>query len=280
MPEFKTERADEGITRIFAFSTELMYLVEGTEQAVLIDTGSGICSLKACVDGLTDKKVITLLTHGHVDHAMGAGEFDPVYMSRKDEYIYLPHSGMEFRTMGMAMSPLKDEITASDLIPAPSPDVFLDLKDGDVFDLGGKTVEIYECPGHTMGSMVMLLPETRTLLLGDACNPFTFLFGDYSLSVEEYRQNLIDLKKKVDGRYDRVFFSHGDGEGKAGIIEEVIDVCDTILRGQADDIPFSFMGASEGLIAKAMNPMMGRVDGKVGNVVYNKERVFAARTKG
>ena len=74
---FRTEKVTERITRIYAFATELMYLVEGTEKAVLIDTGSGIGSLKACVEQLTDKPVVVLVTHGHVDHAMGAAEFDP-----------------------------------------------------------------------------------------------------------------------------------------------------------------------------------------------------------
>lgn len=85
---FKTEKVTERITRIYAFATELMYLVEGTEKAVLIDTGSGIGSLKACVEQLTDKPVIVLVTHGHVDHAMGAAEFENVYMSHEDDYIY------------------------------------------------------------------------------------------------------------------------------------------------------------------------------------------------
>ena len=38
-----------------------MYLVEGTEKAALIDTGSGIGSLKACVEQLTDKPVLQFI---------------------------------------------------------------------------------------------------------------------------------------------------------------------------------------------------------------------------
>lgn len=81
---FKTEKVTERITRIYAFATELMYLVEGTEKAVLIDTGSGIGSLKACVEQLTDKPVVVLVTHGHVDHAMGAAEIEDVIQVCED----------------------------------------------------------------------------------------------------------------------------------------------------------------------------------------------------
>ena len=40
---FKTEKVTERITRIYAFSTELMYLVEGTERAALIEDVIQVC---------------------------------------------------------------------------------------------------------------------------------------------------------------------------------------------------------------------------------------------
>lgn len=39
MVKFRTEKVTERVTRIYAICTELMYLVEGDEKAVLIDTG-------------------------------------------------------------------------------------------------------------------------------------------------------------------------------------------------------------------------------------------------
>ena len=47
MLKFPREMVDSHITRIYAFGTELMYLVEGNEKNVLIDTGSGFGSLKS-----------------------------------------------------------------------------------------------------------------------------------------------------------------------------------------------------------------------------------------
>lgn len=68
---FKTEKLTSRVTRIQAPGEELMYLVEGEERAALLDTGTGVGHLKPCVDKLTDKPVSVLITHGHVDHAMG-----------------------------------------------------------------------------------------------------------------------------------------------------------------------------------------------------------------
>ena len=92
--EFRFEKVTGRVTRIFAPSAELMYLVEGDERAALIDTGSGIGFVRPLVERLTDKPLIVLITHGHVDHAMGASEFPPesVYINQEDAYIYGPHS--------------------------------------------------------------------------------------------------------------------------------------------------------------------------------------------
>ena len=44
------------------------------------------------------------------------------------------------------------------------------------------------------------------------------------------------------------------------------------LRADVDDLPFDFMG-KKACIAKAMEMGSGRLDGKLGNIVYDKNRV-------
>ncbi|NLO85073.1 MAG: MBL fold metallo-hydrolase [Clostridiales bacterium] len=269
MVEFKTEKITNRITRIFGLCTELMYLIEGDRYAALLDTGSGFGSLKACVDKLTDKPILVLLTHGHVDHAMGTKEFDTIYMNRKDDYIFVPHGADSFRQADFNELSLPPE----DYIPTDDYTRFQDVKGGDSFDLGGIHIDIYDCVGHTYGSVAMLIREERMLLTGDGCNPFSFMFEDYSTPITAYRDSLMKLKAETDGKYDAILLSHGDGNGPTSIIPSVIAVCDDILAGTTDDVPFSFKGHN-GFIAKAMNPeTMSRMDGVVGNIVYNKNNI-------
>lgn len=268
---FKTEKVSPRVTRIFAFNTELMYLVEGEKKAVLLDTGSGFGSLKACVEALTDKPVVVLLTHGHTDHALGAAEFEEVWMSPLDEAAYACHSAMSFRANSGAMWPEFGQLAEEQIVPAMPFEDMKPLYPGTVFDLSGVTVECFACPGHTLGSMAMLIREDRMLLLGDACNYMTFLFDEFSSSVPEYKKALQSLKAKVEGQYDRVLLSHGDGEGVPDMIERVIRVCDDILEGQSDEAPFEFLG-TRAVMAKAVGSDRNRLDGGFGNIVYNKKK--------
>jgi len=265
---FKTEKVTEHITRIFAFNTELMYLVEGENRSVLIDSGSGFGSLKACIDSITDKPVVVLLTHGHTDHALGAAEFDDVRINPLEERAYSVHSPWEFRAGSGEMWPDFPYLSLEQIIPAMEFQKMKSLEEGEKFDLGGISVEVFACPGHTEGSLVFLIPEERTLILGDACNYMVFLFDELSLPVSEYKRSLQQLLSKVNGRYNTVLLSHGDGHGVSDMIERVIEVCDDILQGRSDEAEFNFLG-TRAMMAHKVGEDRRRLDGGIGNIVYS-----------
>lgn len=278
---YQVEPLVPGLTRIWDVSRTAMYLVEGSEAAVLIDTGVGVGSLKAVVERITDKPVTVLLTHGHVDHAMGATEFDRVYMNSADRPIFAQHSLFPMRqgyVSDAAMTGGNPELIAavkeSDFIPAADVETFHELQAGAVFPLGGVSVEVFDAPGHTPGSMVILIPELRMLLLGDACNAFTFLFDTTCPTVAEYKETLLKLKAEVDGKYDRTLYSHGMGEGASDMIDRVIAVCDDIMEGRVDNMPFRGFSGEPVCIAKAMDfQRFCRADGGEGNIVYDPNKI-------
>lgn len=271
---FKSERILESVTRIFGPAGELMYLVEGSERAALIDTGTGVGDLRTFVENLTKKPYFVLLTHGHVDHAMGAPAFDEVYMNLTDKEVFAAHSNFNVRKkfLEMIMGETYTMVKEEDFIPIEPGERFKSLLPGDIFDLGGIHLEICVGAGHTPGLITILLVEERTLILGDACNFFTFLFDEYSLGVTSYQKNLIELNQKTKGRYDKVYLSHGDGDAPKEMLDSVITLCEDIKAGRTDDVPFHFM-EHKAFIAKEIDHTMARVDGGLGNIVYSKEKV-------
>lgn len=276
MEFFKSKKLNNHLTLITTLTAENLFLIEGRDQAILVDTSEGAGNLKDFVEKLTSKPLTVVLTHGHIDHAMGAAAFDKVYMNPADQGVYERMSDIPQRKEYLAMSVPSDQRAAVANLPMLDADgaeqKFLPLNDGETFDLGGITVQAYSVAGHTPGMMVLLLAEDRILIAGDAANTATFLFDDYCPTVSEYQANLKALDQRLKGKYDRVFLSHHDLEAPQDLLQRVIAVCQEVIDGKADDQPFDFMGRAVH-IAKAVGDNFVRQDGGFGNLIYDKNKI-------
>lgn len=269
---FQAEKISDRITRIHLPGEVFSYLVEGEKKAVLIDTGCGIGDLRGFVEGLTEKPLTVLLTHGHVDHAPGAVQFEDVYMNLLDSRIFQEHNILEKRKGYAESVSEKVPFTEADMLPVGSCERFRQLSDGDCFDLGGLQVTAYACGGHTPGSMVFLIQEEGYLLLGDACNPFTFLFDKSCLGVASYERSLLALQGKVQGRYEKVLISHGEGTASRDMLEENYHVCEAIKRGDVVNIHFEFQGR-KAFLAKPQG-RRNEFGEEMANIAYNPDRIY------
>ncbi|WFR56349.1 MBL fold metallo-hydrolase [Anaerocolumna sp. AGMB13025] len=276
---FSWELIEAGIIRITGAGNELMYLIVGSKMAALIDTGSGVGNIKEYVEELTKLPIIVILTHAHIDHSAGAFYFNEVYLNEQDaKLLNLEFSEEECRLMYQGIKDfvagtnkeLAIHLQEKDMVK-PFHKNFLPLSDGDKFELGGLTLEIIECPGHTKGSVVVLIKEQRAIIFGDSCNPFVWLFLPESTGVAEYKNSLLRVKTREE-EYDKVYLSHAPKDSAKEILDEVIHICDLILDGKSDDIPYSVPGMKDGYIAKKVKSENNnlREDGKIGNIVYKK----------
>ena len=143
MEQFSIQRLSPQLVCIGGLMHEFMYLVEGGERAALIDAGGGFGSLRQVVRGLTGKPLVVLLTHGHVGHAMGAGEFEDVWMDPRDIPVFYQHARQAFSIEALhgARPRLEQD---PPMIPCADPRRFHPLRDGAGFDLGGVHLDVFE----------------------------------------------------------------------------------------------------------------------------------------
>lgn len=156
------------------------YVVVGEKNALVIDTMNGSENVKAVAESITALPLTLVNTHVHPDHIGGNHFFEDCYMNPGDY-------------------PFVEMFTApenKDKLPALHP-----VKEGDVFDLGGLHVEVYELPGHTPGQICLLLVEERILFPGDSMNHHLWMQLEDCASLKRYLSNLerLDfLKERAD----------------------------------------------------------------------------------
>lgn len=263
MVNFKSEKVSSHLTRILSPCGVCMYLAEGTEQAVLMDTGFGFGDLKKYVSSLTDKICAVLLSHGHLDHAGGAEQFDRVFLNEKDWELERWHCTRERRIWDVHHGPggIPEGVTDDDFLPSRIKP-YQPLEETDVFSLGGATVKPIAVPGHTAGSMVFLIPEDRIAIFGDTCGEHTLLLFKESTSIREYQMGLCHLQEYAD-QFDTVLRNHGSFSSPKQILSDNIALCGEILAGTDAAVPSDFMGQPGRLGRPEKHP------GKVGNILYD-----------
>ena len=283
MEYFKSELIADGSYKIEnVFSDKLpfnvyCYLVVGEKSALLIDSMFGFGDLKAYCETLTDKPVKLVNTHAHGDHFGGNYHFDSCYMHYRDIKFFLAVPEMSKAQIADGLKAfMGDEY--KELIDADDGN-FADVHnmkvypvgDGDVFDLGGRKIEVVEVGGHTPGSIVLIDDKTRIAYAGDACNGNTLLDLDGCLTVSAYRENLIRLKTYQD-RFDMMYGGHEIFDPT--IIDEGIGTAQRVIDGTDDKyIAKGIMGTDTYYAAAKVDGGYERADGKRFNMTYIPDKI-------
>ena len=205
------------------------YLVVGEEKACVIDTMNGYNDLYQAVRGITDKPVIVINTHGHPDHIFGNVYFDRAYLHPADlplarMFTESPEFIRQCEEAGLKMPP------------------FDEVREGDVFDLGGRHLEVYELAGHTPGGIVLLLKEDRILFTGDSVNHHLWMQLDGCSPMDEFVRNL-DRVMFLEKEADRILHGHADDFDDISLLRCLRDGAQELCEGRTErDRPYRYFG--------------------------------------
>lgn len=216
----------------------LIFLVIGSEKALLLDTGYGLANLKEEVRKITDKELIVVNSHSHMDHTCGSYQFDLVYITEEDYKDCLHYNGKEWRQKNINSARnkniLPEDFNEEEYLNAPI-DNFKFINIGDIFNLGNLNLEVVALEGHTKGSIGLLIKEERILLATDALGPFVWLFMTESTTVREYIEM---CKRTLKLEFDYFYAGHSLFKFSKELINDFIMVAKLIDVEKSEKVVF------------------------------------------
>lgn len=244
---YRVNRIGNGRWRIYDPLGVHMDLFEGSEKALLLDTGYGMSDLYETVRQLTSKPLYVVNSHGHVDHACGNSQFEEeIYIHPLDIPVCLDHHGsyrkklavsyaenaVDFFT-GEPVGIITDQFDRDEYLHRSAGNL-KEVREGHVFDLGGMHLRVIELPGHTPGSIGLLYEEEKILYAGDAMNSDFWLFMKEACPLSVYRKT---LKKAWELDFDTMIISHYPAPLMKKVLLDYMDTADNVRY--ENGLPFS-----------------------------------------
>ena len=212
--ELKITKLEDQLWVIETSDKTSMYILEGKKKAMHIDTGTKCAKLDSIVDLITKKPLYVLITHAHPDHAGNIEFFKDIYLHEADTAL-LTMFGKKY----------KGKVHF--------------VKDGDVFSLGGKKIDISYMPAHTPGSIVLLDKKAGNCFTGDAFGSGqVWLQLKPNAPIKTYLNSCIKMEKLMDKGIKNIYcghYPHVNGPLHKNYISDMRKLAEALYNGTAPE---------------------------------------------
>ena len=215
----------------------VMQFVIGDNRAAIIDTAMGATgNLRTFLEQYTDLPIDCFLTHMHPDHAGASSLFDKRYLNPADDIHCWWALTKEVRLRDLKdaceMEPDLAETMDREMVDN-SCFTYTPMNPGDVFDLGGITLEVMAAEGHTIGSVVLYCREENALFGGDAVAPMLGLLSEHTTDFTPVTKAYEDICRIYEKTNDetKFFCGHKQEVMDRQILKDIKQGFENIISG-------------------------------------------------
>lgn len=175
-------------------------MLVGKERALLFDSGPGIKNIKEVVSYLTPLPVMVVPSHLHYDHTGNLKHFTEIGLSSqlchqasRDNRFYASKNQHLGYIEGFGF----DEVKISQWI-----------ENGSRIDLGGRTLEFMDAPGHTPDSLILIEPKKDRIFSGDFIYPGMLVNLLPGANLNQSLETLETLLQRFNSKELKIFGAH------------------------------------------------------------------------
>jgi len=206
---YAKRRVGDGVTLIWETALKPFFRcniwhIRGRERDLLIDTGMGIRPLAPIIATITERPVLAIASHAHIDHIGGHHEFperavhgaEAATLDAPDRHNTIAEP---YLTDDMFVEKAPADFLAASYCVKAAPATRL-LGEGEVIDLGDRSFEVLHLPGHSPGSIALWEKATGILFAGDTVYDGPLIDDFYHSRITDYlasMERLRDLPVRV-----------------------------------------------------------------------------------
>jgi glyoxylase-like metal-dependent hydrolase (beta-lactamase superfamily II) len=219
----------------------ISYLIVGTKQAVLFDTGMGIGDIQKIVRQLTSRPIVVMNSHTHDDHVGDNWEF-PFVFGMDTEFTRKNAKG----SVEDAQAEVAPSEICGDLPAKFDPKTYrtkpwhisITIHDGFKVNLGGRTVEVIATPGHTPDAISLFDRANGLLFTGDTYYPAPIWLFRPETDMKAYAasvKKLLDLKPEVK----LVLGAHNVPVASPEVLDDLLTATEMLIENKLPGKPAS-----------------------------------------